>query len=228
MSNVFFPATNGLGKAIPFAVKSRAPQFSTSIQRGQGGSEFRVSLWDAPRWKWTVSVPVLPDSARGDSLRTIFRFWMERRGAADSFLWVPPEDATTIANAVAGQGGRLTDIQIGVGDGAQTIFPLVRPYGSASYPYGAAAEPVPWVDTRLVSPTCKVAGSAVTISSVVADGETGGKCLQLAAAPAAGALVTATWDMAYRVRFLADSQAFEAWAWQLWRQGTFELEQAFE
>jgi uncharacterized protein (TIGR02217 family) len=230
MSNVFFPTVDGLGKPIHFKVESREAQFQTDIQRGMGGSEFRLARWSAPRWKWTISLPILPDTATGDSLRTLIGFFMARQGSFDSFLWTPREDAPLPAAGAALVGTNtnlLTGIRIGTGDGIQTVFPLVRPY-SGAYPWGAFAEPVPWVDTRLAQPVAKVNGTTVTVAEILTDGATGGQCLRLAAAPASGTAVTADFRMAYRVRFGKDSATFKTWAYQLWKSGTFELEQCFE
>lgn len=228
MSNVFFPAVDGTGKAIHLKVDGRSAQFTTQVQRGIGGSEFRVSRWVAPRWTWKVSHPVLPDSSLSDTLRTILAFFMERQGSADSFLWSPPEDAATAAGGLAGYGGRVTGVQIGVGDGVQKIFPLVRPFGATAYPYGKSCEPVPWVDSRNFSPAVRVNGVAGTWSLGTSNGAPGGATQIFASAPAVGAVIVADFEMAYRVRFGKDSMDLKAWAWQLWKGSPFDLEQVFE
>lgn len=225
MSNVFFPEFDGLGKQIVLKVESGTPQFSTQVQRGLGGTEFRVARWAAPRRSWKVALSVLPDTGDTDAYQTILAFFMARQGQADSFLWVPPEPG--YIQGVAPNPSRFPQVarQIGVGDGAQKTFPLVRPIGGAVFPYLNQAEPVQWVDTRSVVPSFTENGVTKT-PSVVADG--GRMVAQFTTAPAAGAVVLATFDLAYRVRFSKDAVEFKQWAWRLWKGGTVELEQVFE
>lgn len=226
MSNQFFPAFDGFGRVIPFLVTQRSFQASTLVTRGQGGSEFRASLWAYPRWKWGVSLPVLTDTAQGDALRTVIAFLMDRRGQQDSFLFCPPEDSLLMSDSVRCKGNTLTGVQIGVGDGTQKVFALVRPYGAGSYPYGAHAEPVPWVDTRNMAPVFRVNGVVQPgVTFATTDGATGGVLATFTTAPGAGLAVTADFEMAYRVRLTSDVVDFKAWAWQLNHGAEIELEQ---
>lgn len=226
MSNVFFPFVDGLGKAIPVKVEAVTPQFSTDVQRSQGGSEFRVSRWAGPRWSWKISVPVLPDASNSDAYRTIIGFFMERQGMADSFLWCPPSDSSTIANGLAGKGARMTSVQIGIGDGTQLVFPVIRPFGPGTYPYGKRAEIVQWIDTRSFVPVGEHGANMVSPPGIVSNGM--GKSIVFPTAPGVGVPVLVTCEVAYRVRFGKDAVDFKNWCWQLYRGGSIELEQVFE
>jgi uncharacterized protein (TIGR02217 family) len=233
MSNIFFPVLDGQGKAIPWVVESRKAQWSTQVQRGQGGSEFRVGMWAAPRWKWSVKLPLLRDDAQLAAFKTLAGFFMDRGGMQDSFLFSPMEDAYQIGKAQAGGWCRLTGVQIGVGDGTQKVFPLVRPYGVQTYPYGRAAEPVQWVDTRGAPygnfpPVFKVNGSTVSATYNTWDGATGGVLATFATAPGAGLAVTADFEFAYRVRLAADEFSAKWFAWAMFEGDGIELEQVLE
>lgn len=226
MSNVFFPEFDGMGKRIQLKVESGTPSFSTQIQRGIGGTEFRVARWAAPRRSWKISLPVLPDTGDTDAYQTILAFFMARQGSADSFLWIPPEPGY-----IPGAGFPLfsrfpvLNKQIGWGNGSTRVFPLVRPIGGAGFPYGNQAEPVQAVDIRTNNPTFTVAGVTQT-PAILNDG--GRVVAYFLSPPAINAAILATFDMAYRVRFSKDSQEFKVWAWKLWKGGTVEIEQVFE
>lgn len=225
MSNVFFPEYDGMGKRIQLKVESGTPQFSTQVQRGIGGTEFRVSRWAAPRRSWKIALPVLPDTGDIDALQTIVAFFMARQGQADSFLWIPPEPGYIQGTAPNPSRYPLIARQIGVGNGVQLAFPLVRPLGGAAFPYGNQAEPIQWVDTRTSAATFTVGG----VGAVPTLSNDGGRVVAtFATAPGVGAVVLATFDFAYRVRFSKDAMEIKAWAWKLWKGGTVELEQVFE
>lgn len=226
MSNLFFPVTAPNGSSIPWIVKSRAPRWNTQVQEGMGGTQFRVARWANPRWSWKVSLPLLKNSTALDHWKTVVGFLMKLRGGADSFLFCPPEDANVIGNSYKGGFCRLTGVQIGVGDGVQKVFPLVRPFGTQTWPYGLACEPVQAVDTRNIAPVFKVAGADVSVlfSYGTTDGATGGVLATCTNAPAPGLAVTADFDFAYRVR-VTNEVSFDQLAWQMWEGAELELEQ---
>ena len=226
MSNIFFPLVDGQGRPIQLVVQKRAPQFQTDVQRSLGGAEFRVSRLPIPRWRWSVSLPILPDASANDALGTIIAFFMARGGQLDTFLWSPPEDADTLAHAFLGSWCRQTGVQIGVGDGLTTTFPLVRPWGGTTWPY-AASEPVQWVDTRNNALVVKDNGSVASGITMGTDGATGGVTVTFPTAPVSGHAITADFDVAYRVRFTTDVAQLEWLAWRLWKGFSFDLEQVF-
>ena len=226
MSNVFFPVTDGQGRTLQLkASTTRSAQFQTQVQRALGGNEFRVARWTSPRWKWAISIDGLPDDAMNSALETITAFFMARMGSFDSFLWVAPEDADAIAHFQSGGWNRLTGVQIGVGDGAQRVFQLVRPWGGGTWPY-PVSEPVQWLDTR--NNALVVRDNASVVSGVTVQTSGGIVMVTLPTAPASGHAVTADFDIAYRVRFLTDSMDVQWLAWQLWKGFAVEIEQVFE
>lgn len=234
MSNQFFPVRDqsalgpgGTTRAIPWIVKSRAPRWNTQVQEGMGGSQFRTSRWANPRWSWTVSLPIMKDESTLAHWKVLVGFLMQMQGGADSFLFCPPESANTIGNRYKGAYCSLSGVQIGVGDGVQKVFPLVQPFGTQTYPYGKAAEPVQWLDDRNGAPTFRAGGSVVSATYRTWDGATGGELATFATAPGAGLAVTADFHFAYRVR-VANDVSFDQLAWQMWEGAELELEQCFE
>jgi hypothetical protein len=175
-----------------------------------------------------VTLPFLKDSTTLDHWKTLVGFLMKMQGGFDSFLFCPPEEANAIGNRYKGGFCRLTGVQIGVGDGVQKVFPLVRPFGTQTWPYGKAAEPIPWVDTRNFTPVFKVNGvTQAGTTFATTDGATGGVLAAFTTAPGAGLAVTADLDFAYRVRVKSDV-SFDQLAWQMWEGAELELEQCFE
>lgn len=225
MSNVFFPVLDGQSRPIQLKVTARQPQFVTDVQRSLGGSEFRVGRVAYPRWRFSISIPVLPDGSRDDALGTIMAFFIARMGQLDSFLFAPPDGANAIANFGSGGWNRLTGVQIGIGDGTQRTFTLVRPYGGGSWPY-AASEPIQWLDTRNNALVVRDAGSVVSGVTTATSG--GVVTVMLPFAPITGHAVTADFDYAYRVRFAVDAAKVDWLAWQLYKGFAVELEQVFE
>jgi uncharacterized protein (TIGR02217 family) len=201
-----------------------SPQFVTDVQRSTGGGEFRVGRVALPRWRFAISLPVLTGASQTDALGTIMAFFVARKGQWDSFLFAPPSAADAVAHFGSG-GWNQAGGQMGVGNGVQTIFPLVRPIGGLNWPY-AATEPIQWLDTRNNALFVSVAGIHVTDASY--SNLSGFATITLQTAPAMGVAVAAYFDYAYRVRFTSDVVSVEWLAWQLWKGFDVELEQVFE
>jgi uncharacterized protein (TIGR02217 family) len=108
-------------------------------------------------------------------LQTLIGFYNARQGQFDDWLYSDPDDSSVTAQ------------QFGVGDGVTTSFQLVRTFGGFS-------EPV----TALVSTDFPVYVNG-TATGAVAATLTG--VVTFTTAPAAGALLTATFSYYWRVRF---------------------------
>lgn len=178
MSNAVFPSLPGLSWGV-----QRTPEFTTVIQQAPTKREVRVSLSAYPLYAFTLSYEFLREAGSFDELRTLCGFFLQRRGAFDSFLYSDPTD-----NAVV-------DEQFGTADGVQTTFQLTRSFGGF-------AEPVQNVNTLT---NIKING--VVQSSGYSVSGTG--LVTFTSAPASGAI---TWSGSffYRCRFLDDSAEFEA------------------
>lgn len=190
MSNVIFPSLPGLSWSI-----GKQPEFKTVITEAAGGVESRVALWSAPRWHFKLTYELLRDDATAE-LKTLMGFFLARQGKYDSFLLRDPDDC-----AVVGQA-------LGIGDGANTVFPLVRSFGGYSEQVGALDQ---------------LSGVAVNGQPVAASIAPFGRAVTLAVAPPAGAVVTADFSFLFRVRFDIDLAEFEQFAARLWQLQTCDL-----
>ena len=151
-----------------------APSFSTQVTTSSGGRETRTAGWAEARTRYDVG----PGVRGEEDLATLLAFFRARLGPARGFRLRDPFDH------------RGVDEAIGVGDGAQRSFALVRHYGAAT--------------RRITRPA---AGSV----SVTVDGlPTAAFALAplgevtLDTAPAAGAVVRASFTFDVPVRFAED------------------------
>lgn len=197
MSSVLFPTLAGLGWSV-----TRAPVWQTRVQQSISGKETRLADWSYPRWQWSLTFDVLRQGAVGGQtfaeFETLAGFVNARQGRFDSFLYQDADD-----NAVTGQ-------QIGTGDGATTVFQLVRAFGSFIEPVlaplsvtnvyvnGVAAtgwNVTSWGAQYLESPF----GTSPNLPGQVS----------FTAAPASGAAITADFSFAFPCRFDQDATGFE-------------------
>ena len=187
MSDAVFPSLPGLAWDVV-----KRPQFATIVQRAASGREVRAALWAAPIWEWDLTYDLLRDDA-SDELKTLLGFFLQRQGAFDSFLFSDPSD-----NAVSGQA-------LGIGDGANMSFQLVRAYGGF-------VEPIQDLN----------GGASVRVDGVIkatpADYAIDGTGLvSFVVAPANGAPVSADFAFYRRVRFKEDLGEFTNFAARLWQ-----------
>lgn len=197
MSNAVFPSF--LGESIEV---SRAPSFSTGIKKAVSGREARASFMMYPLWKLTAKFDVLLADCNGTDLLTLEGFFLQMRGAAESFLVLAHSD-----NAVV-------DMQFGVGNGAQKDFQLTRLRGANGF---GMTEPVQNVKTVT---DIKAAGSLVS-SGNYSVGSSG--MISFVTAPANGAILTWSGQFYYRCRFTEDEAQFERFLEGLWKLGEIEM-----
>lgn len=209
-----FPTLPGLGWSV-----SKAPRFSTRIQRAVSGRELRVLDQPNPIWTWTLTYSLLRDQndTRGasgpgigyDELRTLMGFFLQQQGAFQPFLFDDPTD-----DRVSGQA-------IGTGDGSATVFQLVRSMGVV-LPGGGFAEPITAPNT--VS-TIYFNGVRQSPSGYTIDPATG--LVTFTAPPPAGQLVSVDFTYFFRVRFADDTAEFENFLYQLWALRQVKLQSVF-
>ncbi|MCP3735046.1 DUF2460 domain-containing protein [Sphingomonas sp. RP10(2022)] len=151
-----------------------APAFSTAILTAAGGAEQRSAGWAEARTSYDVGPGVRSEA----DIATLLAFFRARMGPARAFRLRDPFDASG------------SDEGIGVGDGTQRRFELVKHYGASV--------------RRIVRP---VAGSVrVAVAGVPTQGfvvEADGVVV-LDAAPAVGAEVSASFGFDVVVRFAED------------------------
>ncbi|HLG86261.1 MAG TPA: DUF2460 domain-containing protein [Alphaproteobacteria bacterium] len=202
MSTAVFPALAGLEYPV-----TRTPVFKTLVQESVSGKENRAALQVYPRWKWSLSFNFLRDDSNNE-FRTLLGFFLARQGAYDSFLFDDVDD------------DGVTDQPVGVGDGSNLNFPLVRTLGGF-------VEPILAVNTNVVA-TVKVNGvlQAFTSQWGWLFGAYGpyGIAFTPGNAPGNGASVTATFNYYWPVRFTADDNDFTKFMNKLWEQKKLEFE----
>lgn len=166
------------------------PERKTEIVSLASGREERNSPWADSRRKYNIT----PGIRTADDLFALHVFFEERRGRLYGFRFQDPTDHKSCGPAAT---PAASDQAIGTGDGVTTAFQLVKTYGSAFAPWTRAVVK-PQAGTVLIA----VAGTAMT-SGWSIDLTTG--IVTFAAAPAAGAAVTAGYRFDVPVRFDSDT-----------------------
>ena len=179
--DVRFPVEVGLGA-------SGGPAFSTVIATTASGHEQRNMQWADARMSFDAGLGVRSEADLG----AVVAFFRARRGAAAGFRFRDPgEDSSSGMTGVPGPGDQV----LGVGDGVQTRFELVKRYGD-----GADAQ-VRRI-TRPEGGTVRVAVGGVEVVAgwtVAAFG-----VVEFDVAPVVGAEVTAGFRFDVPVRFAED------------------------
>jgi uncharacterized protein (TIGR02217 family) len=204
-----FPALPGLGWSV-----TKAPRFSTRIQRAVSGRELRALDQPYPIWTWTLTYTLLrdkwdqraPGSMGGgpgigyDELRTLAGFFLRQQGAFQPFLFEDPTD-----DAVTAQ-------PLGTGDSSAAQFQLVRTMNGFAEPITAPnAVTAIYFNGILQSPS----GYAV-------DPNTG--IVTFTTPPPSGQAITADFTYRFRVRFADDAAEFDNFMYQLWELKRLRLQ----
>jgi uncharacterized protein (TIGR02217 family) len=116
--DIRYPLALGRGTAV-------MPEFSTSIVITASGHERRNSVWSDARLRFDVG----PGIRSEEELGTLLSFFRARRGAARGFRLRDPNDYSS--NTMTGEPSAFDQL-IGIGDGIETGFPLVKHYGDGS------------------------------------------------------------------------------------------------
>jgi uncharacterized protein (TIGR02217 family) len=167
------------------------PVRRTDIVTLSSGREHRNSRWEGSRRRYDAGLGVRSI----DALHAVVAFFEERRGRLIGFRF---RDRTDWRSGPPSQEPTPTDHRIGTGDGKALSFPLVKTYGSSFAPYRR--------------PIAKPVGGSVRVAldGVEQAVGLGFNCdpltglVTLAAAPPAGAIVTAGFAFDVPVRFDTD------------------------
>ncbi|MEN9683720.1 MAG: hypothetical protein RLZZ427_1471 [Pseudomonadota bacterium] len=162
-------------------------EFSTSVATSASGFERRNSVWSDARLRFDVGPGIRSDSELG----ILLAFFRARRGAGRGFRLRDPSDFSS--RAMTGTPTMLDQL-LGVGDGKQTSFALIKRYGSGD------AQQV----RRITRP---VAGSILaSVDGVAAAvGLEAGGMITFATPPASGKAVRAGFLFDVPVRFAEDT-----------------------
>lgn len=172
------------------------PGFRTSIVTLDSGAEERVGHWSAPRHAYDVRYGI----RSYDDVRAVVSFYIARRGPAVGFRFKDWLDYSSSAAATPGSSTPDDeDQQIGVGDGSDTTFQLVKVYSDAG---GSTTRNI----TKPVSGTTVIALDGVNqASGWTVDTTTG--IVTFTSAPGLGVVVTAGYEFDVPVRFGAEIDA---------------------
>lgn len=171
---------------------SGGPERLTEIVTLANGFEERNTPWADSRRRYDAGVGMrsLVD------VETVIAFFEARRAQLYGFRW---KDWADFRSAPAGAEIVFDDQEIGVGDGAQTVFQLVKTYASGGESYVRdICKPVAGTVVVGVDGVALTAGAEFTV-----DEATGEVSLSAAAGP--GAVVTAGYEFDVPVRFDTDA-----------------------
>ncbi len=130
-----YPLALGRGTAV-------SPEFSTTIVITASGHEHRNSVWSDARLRYDVGPGIRSEVELG----TLLAFFRARRGAARGFRLRDPNDFSS--NGMTGTPTAFDQL-LGIGDGIQTLFPMIKSYGSADAQERRITRPV--TDTIRIS-----------------------------------------------------------------------------
>lgn len=165
------------------------PVFSTLVTRLASGFEGRQQQWSHARLQFDAAPAVL-DKER---LAVLLKFFYARRGRSRGFLFHDYTDFTSADNHQ--DAPAATDQLIGVGDGVEQTFQLVKHYGDSEATYTRdISRPV--ADSILVSLNNVPQGSGWALNSL---GQ-----IFFSVAPGVGVQVKAGFEFLVPVRFDTD------------------------
>lgn len=198
MSNAIYPVLPG----VTFNT-TREPIWSTTKKTSVSGREFRAANFSYPRYKYKLSYEFFRQGSHQGidyaEMATLAGFFNARKGDFDTFLFTDPDDYTVTAQT------------IGMGDGSNTLFQLVRTWGGF-------VEPV--FDVNSV-PQIFVNGALQTLTTHYTLGDSG--LVTFVTAP--GAALPVTWTGTYyrRMSFVQSMAEFTKFMSNLWSLKTVEL-----
>lgn len=178
--DVSYPLALGRGSAV-------IPEFSTSIVMTASGHEHRNTVWSDARLNFDVG----PGIRSEHELGTLIAFFRARRGPARGFRL---RDGNDFSSHEMSGTPTAFDQLLGIGDGSETAFPLVKHYGSGS---DAQRRRI----TRPVAASIRISVDGVETTDWTLE-DLG--ILRLASAPAVGADVRAGFLFDVPVRFAND------------------------
>lgn len=209
MSNVLFPELAGLEWDT-----SITPMFNTKIMTSINGRELRASFQAVPKYEISLSYAFLRENKGRKELQQLQGFYLERRGAFDSFLYKMPDDNEFDCTFL--------------GDGTTTSYQLYKqmydtplPLGNTEEKVVQAIDPNMWNQTPVKSMwdanTTKRMWNTAT-AQITADGK-----YILSQPIEAGIELNVKGTYYYRCRFKDDTQQYVNFMHKLWKAGKVEL-----
>ena len=181
--------------AIAFGSRG-GPSRKTIIATSGSGFEARNSQWADSRRNYNAGYGIKSD----DDIHAIIEFFEERRGMLHGFRW---RDRFDFSSTLPRSTVAFDDQLMGVGDGIETVFQMVKVYGSAFAPYTRTINKAVSGTARSgVNGVQKTAGADFTVNY-----NTG--VITYIVAPPIGHDVTAGFEFDVPVRFDSDSLSID-------------------
>ena len=196
MSDLLFP---DLCIGYDFVKK---PMFNTKIMTSVSGRELRASYQAVPKYEISLSLPILRESKK--EIQKIEDFFIDRRGAFDSFLFKMPWDNEYDCTFV--------------GDGQTDTFQLYKKSGEGVIPLGnteifETEDPLMW-DEDLDRPMWNDLNTRMWAMQY---GISKNGLLTMPVPLATGDTLKVKGTFYYRCRFADDGQAFTLFSYRLWK-----------
>jgi uncharacterized protein (TIGR02217 family) len=187
----------------------KRPKFSTARGVATSGREIGLGYWSRPQWEWDLTFNALNDqnqyyaqSVAGADIKTLIGFFLTVYGSLSPFFYQDPDDY------------QQTMQPLGTGDGNTTTFLFTRTFGIGGF---VGTEPVGGVNTE--EPISIYVGGVLQSTGITINTQTPcGNYVQFATPPAAGEVITASFNFWYFCRFKDDSYDFSKFMDNLWEQ----------
>lgn len=204
MSDVLFPELPGLEWDL-----SKTPTFNTKIMTSVNGRELRASYQAVPKYEITMSFGFLRESKGRSELQQLENFFLERRGAFDSFLFKMPEDNEFNCTFV--------------GDGSTSIFQVYKGIDvktPLSHTHEIlAVDPPMWEQ----EPTIPMWSDPDEKMWNLQYGVTKNGLLELSVPLEMGETISVTGTFYYRCRFADDEQQYNNFMHKLWKASKVQM-----
>lgn len=193
---------------LPVAFGARGgPETSVDVVRLASGAEARNARWSGARRRWDAGGVVLGHAEAAQ----LAAFFEARGGRLRGFRF---RDVLDWKSCALGEEVAATDQEVGVGDGTETSFQLVKAYASWATNWSRTI-------TRPVAGSVSVAVDGVETTAFSVDASTG--ALTMDTAPGVGEVVTAGFAFDVAVRFDVDRLEMSAEGAELMRVGALGL-----
>lgn len=209
MSNILFPELPGLEWE-----STKTPIFNTKIMTSINGRELRASFQAVPKYEISLSYAFLREDKGRQELQQLEGFFLERRGAFDSFLYKMPDDNAFDCSYV--------------GDGVTTSFQLYKKMYNSQLPLANTQEQVlgsinPNMWNQTTTKTMWATNTAKPMwNNASAQVTTDGK-LVLTEPVEDGIELNVQGIFYYRCRFKEDEQQYVNFMHKLWKASKVEL-----
>ncbi len=175
------------------SLKSRGgPERRTEIVTLSSGHEQRNTRWADSRRRYDAGYGV----RRLDDMQTVLAFFEQQRGRLSGFRW---KDHADFKSCPPSGSPGADDQQLGLGDGTQVVFQLVKSYGSGPNAYQRTI-------SKAVAGTVSISLDGILqteVTDYTLDITSG--AVTFLQAPVAGAIITAGFEFDVPVRFDIDN-----------------------